>query len=93
MQSRSLQIARFPGGTELRQAILVRIDHEESGRCYAAAPALGLWIDGTGFTEEEALADLERTIKLYRASFLDFDSEPASDYLRAMKSNFEKIVA
>jgi len=92
MTVRSLVVQEFPRGTRLRKPIAIRLERDPSGTVFAGAPDLGLWVDGVGTTDQEAIEDLETIIGLYRQSFIDLAQQNTSEYLAAMRAAFEEIV-
>lgn len=83
-------ISSLPGSRyRVTSPILVDI-YRVSWGYKAVAPELGMWVDGSGSTEEEAIRDLSSAIIDQRYSIgLRPDSE-CSEYARAVKRTFEE---
>ena len=62
------------------------------GKVYATAPELGLWLDGVGEFEDEAIADLGAVIRRYQESFNEVEDPEPHGYLDLMKSAFDDLV-
>lgn len=75
------------GKYRVTEPVTVRLFKEADGSYRAAAPELGMWIDGRGMTEEEALQDLSMAIVEQRDSANQAEGQ-CSNYARTIRNVF-----
>jgi len=89
---KTLNLDKLPGGTKLKRPTAILIEFSTDGKTYAAAPELGMWLDGVGNSEDEAIEDLAGLVRRYKESLSYVRDAESYEYLRLMKSAFNDLV-
>ena len=92
IELKTVLLDHLPGGPVLRKPTAVKIELMDGDRIFATAPELGLWIDGVGDSEKEALADLARIIRGYRETLNEIPENECHAYLLHMKHVFHDFL-
>lgn len=74
---------------KLAADVEVQIFQEPGGVLRASAPDLGMWVDGFGRTEQEAIDQLSNAILGQRESLAELEDSDCLEYAKAIKRNFE----
>jgi predicted RNase H-like HicB family nuclease len=75
---------------KLTSPLEVHIYQEAGGGFRATAPELGMWVDGLGRTQTEAVEDLADAIMGLQESLRKQAESRCSKYARAIKKTFEQ---
>jgi hypothetical protein len=76
----------------LTSPVRVVIYQDADGTYRASAAELGMWVDGLGQTQEEAISDLTDAIIAQRDSVSKLSASQCSGYAQAIKSAFEERI-
>jgi hypothetical protein len=88
---RKIVFDRLPGDRyTLTSSVEVHIYSNGNGGFIATAPELGMWVDGWGQTEDDAVADLWDAILEQRDSLGARPEAEYSEYARVIKRTFEQ---
>lgn len=93
MHTRVTEINELPdSGYKVKTPIRVEIRRDADGTYRASAPELGMWVDGLGRTEAEAVNDLRDAIIVQRDSVGRVSASQCSRYALLVKSDFEQLI-
>src|SRR5258706_16244464 len=86
-----IKIHELPAGTfKLTIPVEVAVYRETDGAFRAAAPELGMWVDGFGETTDAAISDLCDAIVEQRRSVAEVANSQCSEYAQTIKAVFEE---